>query len=542
MDGVVDLPAADALFQSIGAAPGSAPTAPPDNVVLMPAWMWHARFTHAASGAVSTQIHVRLARDLPADPGAAFAEVIGRAKNLEAALAGGGLVGNDLAAQLDGARSDAIYAQMLFLFLGLPGVIIAALLAGVIASSGRDRRRREHALLRVRGASPRRIVRLAAAEAVAVGIVGVGLGLAAATAVGHIAFGTARFGATTGQAVAWAAASVAFGLALAVATIVVPAWRDVRTRSVRDASVTISTGLGRRPVWARAYLDVICLVLGGLIYWQAVRDGYRVVLAPEGVPTISVGYFTLLAPLLFWIGTPLLMWRIGTALLRRGRGWLGVATRPLAHRLAGVVAATMSRQRRSLSRGLVLMGLTASFAISVAIFNTTYASQSRVDAQLSNGADVTVSTAAEAGLPAGISAGGGGAARRRRRPADAAPVRLRRDRPPRPLRDRSGDDRASDGDVRRVLRERQRRSDAAVAPVDAGRGAGIRGDGPRLPAAARRYRQPAPQVPTTTRTTRSDSPTWGSRGSSRRLPATRSSWPTPATWRRRRGRRPRRCC
>jgi putative ABC transport system permease protein len=63
----------------------------------------------------------------------------------------------------------------------------------------------------------------------------------------------------------------------------------------------------------------------------------------------------------------------------------------------------MSRQRRGLSRGLVLMGLTASFAISVAIFNTTYASQARVDAQLSNGADVTVSTAAAAGLPAGIS-------------------------------------------------------------------------------------------------------------------------------------------
>ena len=48
------------------------------------------------------------------------------------------------------------------------------------------------------------------------------------------------------------------------------------------------------------------------------------------------------------------------------------------------------------------MGLTASFALSVAIFDTTYASQSRVDAQLSNGADVTVSTAAASGLPAGI--------------------------------------------------------------------------------------------------------------------------------------------
>ena len=403
VDGVVDLPAADSLFQSIGVAPGSAPTAPPDNVVLLPESMWHGMFANAAPGTSSTQIHVQLAHDLPADPGAAFAQVIGRAKNLEAALAGGGLVGNNLAAQLDGARADAIYAEMLFLFLGLPGVIIAALLAGVIASSGRERRRREQALLRVRGASPKRIVRLTWAEAILVAIAGTVVGVIAATAVGRIAFGTSSFGATTGQALAWAGASVVFGLGLSVATIVVPAWRDVRTLSVHDAQATGSTGRDRRPVWARAYLDVICLALGGLIYWQAVRSGYQVVLAPEGVPTISVSYFTLLAPLLFWIGTALLIWRISTELLRVGRGWLRVATRPLAHRLAGVVAASMSRQRRGLSRGVVLMALTASFALSVAIFNTTYTSQSRVDAQLSNGADVTVSTTAATGLPAGIS-------------------------------------------------------------------------------------------------------------------------------------------
>jgi putative ABC transport system permease protein len=402
VDGIVDLPAADSLFQSIGVAPGSAPTAPPDNVVLLPEAAWRRMFANAASGTSSTQIHVRLAHDLPADPGAAFAQVIGRAKNLEATLAGGGLVGNNLAAQLDGARTDAIYAEMLFLFLGLPGVIIAALLAGVIASSGRERRRREQALLRVRGAAPKRILRLAWAEAIIVAIVGTVVGLTAAAIVGGLAFGTSSFGATTGQAMAWGVASAAFGLALSGIIIVVPAWRDVRMLSVHDAQGTASGGLERRPVWARAYLDVICLGLGGLIYWQAVRSGYQVVLAPEGVPTISVSYFTLLAPLLFWIGAALLMWRISAGLLRWGRGWLKVATRPLAHRLAGVVAASMSRQRRGLSRGLVLMGLTASFAISVAIFNTTYASQSRVDAQLSNGADVTVATTAATGLPAGL--------------------------------------------------------------------------------------------------------------------------------------------
>jgi putative ABC transport system permease protein len=62
----------------------------------------------------------------------------------------------------------------------------------------------------------------------------------------------------------------------------------------------------------------------------------------------------------------------------------------------------MSRQRRLLSRGLVIMALTGSFAVSTAVFNATYAAQSRVDAQLSNGADVTVTTAASTGLPGGL--------------------------------------------------------------------------------------------------------------------------------------------
>ena len=43
--------------------------------------------------------------------------------------------------------------------------------------------------------------------------------------------------------------------------------------------------------------------------------------------------------------------------------------RPFAHGLSGVVAASMSRQRRLLSRGLMIMALTGSFAVSTAVFN-----------------------------------------------------------------------------------------------------------------------------------------------------------------------------
>ncbi|MGH2594638.1 MAG: FtsX-like permease family protein [Actinomycetota bacterium] len=397
--GVVDLPAADSLFQAIGAAPGSAPTAPPDNVALLPAALF-AQIFPPGTPDVTTQLHVELARTLPADPGAAFADVTGRAKNLEAALSGSGRVGDNLAARLDAARTDAIYAQLLFLFLGLPGVVLAALLAGVVAAAGRERRRQEQALLRLRGAPTRTIVRLAGAEAVAVGVAGSVIGLSAAVLAGHLAFGQTRFGATTAQAWAWVAIAIAVGIGLATIAIVVPAASDARMLTVGAARATI--GRGRPPLWMRLYLDVVLLAAGGIVYWQAMRSGYQVVLAPEGVPTISVSTFTLMAPALFWAGAALLAWRLSSGMLGRGRSLIKRAARPVAGGMSGVVASSMSRQRRSIARATILMALTASFALTVAIFNATYAAQATVDAQLTNGADVSAMTTTLAGLPAGI--------------------------------------------------------------------------------------------------------------------------------------------
>src|SRR5207248_172610 len=61
----------------------------------------------------------------------------------------------------------------------------------------------------------------------------------------------------------------------------------------------------------------------------------------------------------------------------------------------------MARQQRLLSRAVVIMALTGSFAVSTAIFNTTYQAQTRVDAELTNGADVAAATnATTTGLPA----------------------------------------------------------------------------------------------------------------------------------------------
>jgi len=141
-------------------------------------------------------------------------------------------------------------------------------------------------------------------------------------------------------------------------------------------------------------LDVGLLVRAYLVFHATSRNGYQLVLAPEGVPTISVSYWAFAGPALLWAGAGLLAWRLADLLLGRGRPVLRRALRPLAGRLSGPVAGGMSRQRRPLARAIVLLALALSFAASTATFNATYHQQAEADAQLSNGADVTVTVAA----------------------------------------------------------------------------------------------------------------------------------------------------
>jgi putative ABC transport system permease protein len=389
VDGVVDLPAADSLFQQVGAPPGAQAHAPPDNIILLPARVWDRVESNGTGTRGANQVHVKLGDKLPSSPSAAFEQVSGKARNLETRLAGAGLVGDNLGVALDKARADALYAQVLFLFLGVPGAILAGLITASIASAGSDRRRRDGALLRARGASTPRLVRLALAEAALSGVIGVLLGLGAALLVGQSAFGTSSFGAGTQAAILWAGGAALAGLAIAAAAVAVPAWRDARALTVAGQRRQVGRR-DRAPLWARYGLDFVALAIAGVVYWQATQSGYKLVLAPEGVPSVSVNWYALLAPVLAWIGGGLLAYRLADLILVRGRTPLARVLRPVAGRLAPIVAATMSRQRGLLARVATLLALTMAFAGSTAIFNSTYRQQSEVDARLTNGADVTV--------------------------------------------------------------------------------------------------------------------------------------------------------
>lgn len=404
--GVIDLPQADSLFQHVGASSQSQPSAPPDNVMVLPQNTFDSIFgqqSAAPAGTVTTQFHAAIAPPAAHDPAAAFGAVVAAAHNVEATFAGSAQVGNNVGAALDGARGDALYAQLLFLFLGLPGVIVAALLTSTVVGAGASRRRAEQALLRTRGLNPTGIAATALIEALLVAVAGGAAGLATAVIVGRWAFGSAQVGTTGAPSLSWATIALAVGVLITGATVLLPALADLRGSTVAGASRAI--GRPRSPWWAKFGLDVILIAASVLVFRASSSNNYSLVLAPEGVATISVSYWAFLGPALLWAGTSLLLWRLTILGLTHGRRPLAALIRPLAGRLSRIGAASMSRQRRPLARAIVLLAAAVSFAVSTATFNSTYRQQAEADALLTNGADVTVTESP--GTHVGPAAGAG---------------------------------------------------------------------------------------------------------------------------------------
>ena len=331
------------MFQAVGVPANAAPQAPPDNVLLLPSDQWHRLFdpqAHVRPDSVRTQLHVRLVHDLAADPeGAAYSTVIQRAHNFEARIAGTATVGDNLSARLLGVRADALYARVLFLFLGAPGIVLAVLLtfAAEAATSGTERRRREQALLRVRGASHAQILRLEALEAVVVGVVGAAAGVLVSIGALWLMGSAARLDAAMQI---WLLIAAGAGVVLGVAAMLVPAWRQLRQPAWSGLRIPV----GRQStLWQRLYLDVLFLAGSAVAFWQMASTGYQVVLAPEGVSQSSSRLPAFLAPVLLWLGSGLLAIRLCDRGLARGRALLAWAARPLAGRLAEPVSASLHR-------------------------------------------------------------------------------------------------------------------------------------------------------------------------------------------------------
>ncbi len=335
---------------------------------------------------VSFEAHISVSHyAYPSDPGTALVWSDALRHLLERQPPPGLIVVSDNAAEpLSEASADATNAKILFLLLGIPGVLVAAALGLAAQSALAEAHRREDALLRLRGATERQLLGLAAATAAVAGIVGSGIGLAIAATAVRAVVGPAAWNALSGGSL------IIAGAAALAAGAAVTAVRLILLVRANRTSVSASRQLleyGWRPLWLRAHLDVVAIVLGVTVLGINLLSGglqQNPIPAAQGA-TLGLSFYVLLGPIALWIGLTLLAVR-GLLLISRRwaapgrarglRSWRRAALRWLARRPARTSVA------------LVLGALAVAFGTQVVTFVATYQTAKQADATAAFGADL----------------------------------------------------------------------------------------------------------------------------------------------------------
>ena len=279
--GVVELLNADAMFQAIGVPPGSAPQAPPDNVLILSLDAFNQLVGAPADtrpGTIQRQLHAKLVRRRPAErPVLANIEAENAGRHFEVRTTGSALLANNLAARLEAVREDVFYARLLF----VPGPTRCRP-GGPSHCHHRPGGGGTTPARSVSVACPRRIdppiVLLSAAEAVVTGLAGAMAGLLVAEILSRTLFGSSIFVA---DVLWWSVLSAAIGILLALVTVLLPAWRDARQLTVRAEVGTVKR---RFDLWRRIWLDVVLIVVGAGFYCARLRQDIRWCLRPRVSP------------------------------------------------------------------------------------------------------------------------------------------------------------------------------------------------------------------------------------------------------------------
>src|SRR5439155_1207262 len=206
--------------------------------------------TAAVPGAVrGTQWQVQAQVD-PRALGGSPAHALRRADQVrnavERSLPGQVVFVDNLSDSLNSAAGDALYAETLYIMLGVPGAIVALGLAYLAALGTAERDRRDLALLRARGASTRQLLATAGAESAVVGV--------AAGAVGAVAaYGAVSLLVTGGAHLDAARAVATVAACLLLATLGAGAARVAATTRVLRARVAEGQRAGK-PLWQGLYL------------------------------------------------------------------------------------------------------------------------------------------------------------------------------------------------------------------------------------------------------------------------------------------------
>ena len=372
----------------------------PDSIVLSPADFQRLvvpafRRAEAARGNAlaikappSLEVDIQVERGpLDADPARALQQTKAVAKAVEQIAPGQDFLLDNASNTLAVAEADAAVAKRMFLFLGLPGLLLAGFLAAYAGTILAASQRREQANLRLRGANKGHLARILAYRTAALAGVGSLLGTVAGfLSILAILGPSALFEAALPQLalsalIATGAGVIATGLALYVPG------RRALAREVSGERREMA--LDRQPTWRRLRLDYAAVALAATGAVIALRSGAFD--APAGA--VSTGEATtlqshlLLLPLGVWFAGTLLSVRAFESVARN----VPVASPPrFGPIVRGILSRTLSRRSRALVTGIVGVGLVIAFGVGLAIFSATYDSSKQADAEFTVGSNLRI--------------------------------------------------------------------------------------------------------------------------------------------------------
>jgi putative ABC transport system permease protein len=321
---------------------------------------------------------------LHTDPGRALAQSKAVARAVGRVAPGQDTLIDNISNTLQVARDDAAVGRRMFLFLGLPGVLLAAFLAAYAGSILAGAQRRDQANLRVRGAHRGHLLQILAHRTLALAgagsLLGVALGFVCALAV--LGPDTLLEAAAADLALS-ALIAIAVGMATTALALYIPGRRSLRREISQERRELAASSA---PAWRR---DAI--VFFGLAVAFALALRARTFDPPAA--SVSAGQAVTAPPRLLL--APLVAWFAGVLVATRAAVAVGARLPPPAgpgfgSPVSGTLRRSLRRRSRSLATGIAGVGLVVAFGTAIALFGATYDGAKAADSTFVVGSDLRV--------------------------------------------------------------------------------------------------------------------------------------------------------
>ncbi len=335
------------------------------------------------------EIDIGLEREqLNAEPAVALKEAQVVGAEILTIAPGQGFVLDHVSNTLSVASGDARVAKQMFIFLGLPGVLLAALLAGYAGIVLSSSQRREQAILRIRGASRKTLLSMLTVRVswiTACGaLVGVALGFLTAALVVGLATLLRATPATLGL-------SAVFGTVAGLGATGLALYITGRRSIEQEINEDRAKFAARPPKWRLYWLDLAGLVLAAIATYIVITSaGF------EGSPgsvyvgrSVSIPLGLLFLPIAVWLCGCLFGGRIVAWLLSRSQS---ISKHALNKPFSLLFGLSIRRRAWALAEAAIIIGLIIAFGTSLAVFTDSYKGAKTADARYVVGSDIKIAT------------------------------------------------------------------------------------------------------------------------------------------------------